>query len=368
MTRERSISELLQDLVRFKTISVDHETNRQALNWVVDQLAGLPVHIKLHEFKEYPSMVISTQPTLKSIICLHSHIDVVDGDSNLFEPEIKGNRLYGRGTYDMKFALACYLQLMKELGNGLAKYAFSVMIPTDEERGGFNGAKALLEYGYTSDVCFSPDGGENWKFEVSAKGFLQVKLRSKGVSAHGSRPWLGKNAIVELMKFLENLQRYFPEHCSDDNHYHSTMNIGTIRGGDAINKVPDYAEALVDIRFIPEQPRKEIWQIIRKVGEAFPNIEIEEPAHGSCFKADPNNPFFQAYSRLMRKQVGVEEAFICSHGSSDARFFAERDILVIAVRPPGGGLHSNEEWIELEGLERFYSILKQFVVQNTTCK
>lgn len=361
------LTSLLGQLISFRTISSDHEANANALDWVAEQLVGLPLYLSRHEFEGFPSLVIGTCPGKKSTLCLHSHIDVVGVGNNekLFSSRIECERLSGRGAYDMKFATACYIRLLQDLGECITQHNFHVMITTDEEMGGFKGTQPLLAGGYSYEVCFSPDGGQDWQFERVAKGVLQVRLVSTGLSAHGSRPWQGRNAIKDLLNFISEIDSHFPsEPCGDETHYHTSANLGIISGGEAVNQVPASAEAYLDFRFVPEQPREELWRILREVGRSYPSITIKEHAYGSSYTADPSNPYFQTYSRLMTEVTGVEESFVHSHGSSDARFFAERNIPVIAIRPPGGGLHGDDEWIDVKALGQFYQILKSFVAQS----
>lgn len=262
----------------------------------------------------------------------------------------------------MKFSLACYLRLLKELKMELKNLNLAVMITTDEEIGGENGVKHLLNKGYRSKVCFLPDGGQNWEIQKAAKGVLHLKIGAGGKSAHGSRPWLGVNAIDELMEFLGKIKNLFPkEPCGDKDHFHSTVNIGRIEGGKAVNQIPDWAQALVDIRLIPEDQIR-IPKEIKKISHNFKQIKTEVLASGQSFKIDLDNPYLKLFTKIAESETKKKTVFITSHGSSDARYFAQRKIPVIATRPSGGGHHSENEWIDLKDLERFYRVLKRFVL------
>jgi len=125
----------------------------------------------------------------------------------------------------MKFAIACYLKLLQNLREDISKYNLGVMITSDEEIGGHNGVKALLDKGYRSKVCFLPDGGREWQFERGAKGAWHLLVESYGKSSHGSRPWQAKNALSQLIDFLNILKKEFTsEPCRDKFHYPNTLN------------------------------------------------------------------------------------------------------------------------------------------------
>lgn len=356
----------LQKLITFKTLSHDHETNQQALDWIEKQLKNLPLYIKKHTFNQFPSLIVTTQKTKNPVIWLAAHLDVVDGSADLFKPKITKTRIFGRGSFDMKFALACYLKLLKDLGKNLKNHNFGLMITTDEEIGGENGVKALLnQAGYKSKVCFLPDGGgDHWHYEQSAKGFYMAEVHSKGVSAHGSRPWLGSNAIENLINFLQTLKSHFPkEPCRLKNHFHNTLNIGKIAGGLAVNQIPDHASVHIDIRFTKNIA--EIQKILTDSKKKHKNIVFRNALSGHSAKIDRQNEYLKIYQNIARQDFKINLKPVISHGSSDARFFAAKNIPTLLISPIGGGRHSEKEWLDINSLGIYYQILKKFVVTIT---
>lgn len=94
--------------------------------------------------------------------CNFVNVDVVEpNEPEQFQPQIKDGKLFGRGAYDMKFAVACYLNLLLELGSKLSEYNFGIMLVSDEELGGFHGTGKLVEQGWPSEFCFLP----SWHFD-----------------------------------------------------------------------------------------------------------------------------------------------------------------------------------------------------------
>ncbi|MBD3207954.1 MAG: M20/M25/M40 family metallo-hydrolase [Candidatus Nealsonbacteria bacterium] len=360
------MEKLLKKLISFKTETKNPQESRKALNWIKKQVKGLPLIIKEFDSGGFPSLIITTRKTKKPRLWLQSHIDVVEGSKGMFRPKLKGRRIYGRGAFDMKFAIACYIRLLKELGAVLSDYDFGVMITSDEEIGGFNGVKFLLDKGYRSDLCFMPDGGEDWKIEEAAKGVWHLKIESKGVSAHGAYPWRGENALEKLFKFLLKLKgRFLQEPCEKKDHFHNTLNIGKVEGGKAANTVPGSALALIDIRFTPQTSKKDLEKIIRSVQKEFKGVRVEEVIFGESYSIERNNKYLKIFSKIAKEKFNKEIGFSVSHGSSDARFFAEKKIPTILTRPKGGGHHSEEEWIDLDDLEKYYEVLKLFVEKIT---
>ena len=348
----------LQKLISFKSITQDRGENNKILNWVKDQIKDLPLFFNEIESNGVKSLVVTTQETKNPKLFLMGHLDVVPGSDSLFKAKIKDGKLFGRGASDMKFATACYLKLLKELGQDLKKYNFGVIWTTDEEVGGLNGTKAVKDAGYKADVYFLPDGGKNWNIENEAKGVWHLKIKARGKSGHGSRPWEGENAIEELMSFLIELKKHFPI-SENRKHYHRTLNIGKIKGGEATNKIPDYAEANIDIRYLPQEGKEKIENILNLVKKDFSGIEIESLIMGNSFAVDQNNQYIQIVKNIIEKNLGKKSNFEFSHGASDARFFQESP--VVLVRPNGGNLHAENEWVDLKELDDFYLLVKFFV-------
>lgn len=352
----------LRELISFKTLSHDHQTNVLAFAWVKKQLEGLPLFFEDFESNGFPSLLITTRKTKTPHIWLQGHMDVVPGPEEVFTPRLVGSKLYGRGTFDMKFAIACYIQLLTDLGDKLREYDLGVMLTSDEEIGGANGVGILVQKGYHARSCLLPDGGENWVFQEGAKGIYQASITAVGKAAHGARPWKGSNAIETLLTFLERVRKSFPtEPCGDKDHYHDTLTIGTIQGGTVTNQVPVEASASLDIRYTPDTTESEILAILKKARQDDPNIIIAEQAKGLSYRVDKQNQYFQLFASLVTKHTDKKTAFLFSPGSSDARFFINNNVPTILIRPTGANLHQDDEWIDVKDLEKFYIILREYI-------
>ena len=356
------MKELLEKLITFKTISKDHEENNKAIDWIIREVEHLPVNINKYDSNGFPSLTITTKKTNKPTLWLQAHLDVVSGSEDVFKPKVLDGKLFGRGAFDMKYAIACYLKLLQDFNNELVNYDFGVMITTDEEVGGLNGVKYLLDSGLGSKVCFLPDGGQNWEIQKAAKGVLHLKVESLGKSVHGSRVWEGVNAIEILIEYINRIKSHFPqEPCNFKDHFHNTINVGKIEGGKSVNQVPDFAEALLDIRYTPETKKESLLELFKEAAADLPQVTFKEIVSGSSYSIDTGNQYIKLFLQIVSKELNIEPVFITSHGSSDARFFAEKNIPTILTRPHGGSHHSEKEWVDLEDLNRFYKVLRLFV-------
>ena len=362
------IETLLKKLIAFRTVSRDQEANQEALTWIKQGLQKLPLHFSDYTYEGYPSLVITTQKTKAPKLWLAAHLDVVPGSANMFVPKVTGSRIYGRGTYDMKFAIAVYMEILLDIGRSLTQYDFGVMLTCDEEIGGRNGVRSLLfDAAYRGGACFLPDGGEDWKFEASAKGALLYQIESRGKTAHAARPWQGQNANTQLAAYLIRLDKQFARLRRQDPNAtpYPTMTAGYMRGGTVANQVAEYAEAQVDIRFPIGTSRKTIRSMVDSAKKAGSGISIRQLRHSAPYENDITDPYHQAFSDIVLRLRGRRPGSIISHGTSDARHFRNLGMPVVLIRPHGGGQHSEHEWIHRKDFHTYYHAVRHLVEQTS---
>lgn len=362
--RSTNTQKILQDLIRFKTVTGNQTEVHHLFKYVKAELKGLPVFFTEFTSNKFPSLLITTHKTKTPDIWLAAHVDVVAGSPSVFVPKITAGKLWGRGAFDMKFALACYLRIFQELGKDLKSHNLGIMLTSDEEIGGMNGVKILLDKGFASKICILPDGGDFWRLEKAAKGVWHVHLESSGKSAHASRPWEGHSATEQLVQFLAAVRKEifnYPYKPGGEDLY-PTFNIGVIGGGKIINQIADHAEALIDIRFFKHSDFERIDKRLRVLGKRFPQVKITERIFADNFALDWQHPTVKLFARTVADYTDdIVKPPIIAYGSSDARFFCAKGIPAIVVRPNGGGHHSEHEWIDLKDLETFKEVIKEYI-------
>ncbi len=302
------------------------------------------------------SLIVSAKPGKKFTYMLQAHLDVVPGDSAQFRVVKQQGRFYGRGTYDMKFAAACYLELMATLNKNTSDVCFA--FTTDEETSGHGSAK-LVQLGYSADVVVLPDGGQDWQMERAAKGGWAAELTIHGTPAHGSRPWEGKNPVETLLKLLPKIVKLNQNKAGK-----TTVVVSMLHAGEASNQVPATARATLDCRFVDLKAyaklRKKVESLASKAQATLETAFFVEPLindlHGQY-----HAQFAESVSAITKlsKLTGAQ-----SLGASDARFYAAAGMPVILTRPPGGGAHSDSEWISQKGFFQFYQVLERFLTQQ----
>jgi succinyl-diaminopimelate desuccinylase len=358
-----SLTHTLEQLIRFRTITGDHAEVHRAFDWIKDQVQPVPLYVRQHTHAGYSSLIMTTKRTKSPKVWLCAHIDVVHGSDQMFHPWIEDGKLYGRGAFDMKFAIACYVELLKELSIDARKYDLGIMLTSDEEVGGFDGTQMMLDKEkYRGEIAFLPDGGEWWKLEERAKGLRIIRVAAQGQSAHGSRPWHGVCAIEQLTAFIHDVREYFATLATDDpGHWYPTMHVGTITGGESMNQIAEHAEATIDMRYPKPTDLRAIETKLRTILKKHPAITIETAFGDDPYGIPKQNGEAKALARIAQKVTGKELGWARSHGSSDARFFARHGIPTLLFWPVAGGAHSEHEWIDIEDLGRFYDVLRAWV-------
>ncbi len=351
----KELIELTKSLIRYPSVHDRPDQIHACAGFIEDYLKSAGISYQRFDFNNVPSILVMPE-NLYAPVLLMSHFDVVDGPDTLFSPREENGCLYGRGSIDDKYAVALSLVLLKNhverlISKGKNRNAlpFGVLLTGDEEIGGENGAQKLL-HEFKTDFCIALDGGNLQKIVVREKGILRLKLIAKGKTAHGARPWLGENAIERLIEDYLRLKVFFDTSAPD--HWHRTLNFSVLRAGSVINQVPDYAEALFDIRFTEADDIDALVQAIR----ASIQGELEVVSTSPMFLGG-NSPY-------LAKLLSFSPATVlgCEHGASDARHLADHGIPGIVWGAEGDMTqHADNEHIEIDSFIRLYDILDQFL-------
>ncbi len=349
------IIRLTSDLIRFKSTHNHPEEIHRCTDFIQSYLDDHGIDYRRLKHNNIPSILVA--PEHRSIpVLLMSHIDVVEGPDEMFEPRVAAGKLYGRGSIDDKYAAALSLVLLKEnlirlrrQGSNQEDLPFGVLITGDEEVGGANGARHALSRMKT-DFCIALDGGNLDKIVVKEKGIVHLKLVARGKSAHGARPWLGENAIENLIADYHILRSFFEESAPD--HWHRSLNFSRIQAGTSINQVPDRAEAVFDIRYTENDDMDELVQQIRAGIRGQLQVEKKEPLFQSG-----QSPYLD---RLLEMRPQTETGF--EHGASDARFLSQYGMNGIVWGAEGEmSQHTSDEHLVIESAIELYDVLDRYM-------
>ncbi len=288
-------------------------------------------------------------------LILNAHLDVVPADLKQFKPIEKDGRIYGRGAQDMKSGAAALILAFKEMARKV-DYPLGLQLVTDEETGGFKGAKVQFEQGILTDFIIA---GESTNLRVNnyAKGICWVRVKTTGKSAHGAYAWEGRNALDMIRLILNDLRDVYPEPIEEV--WKTTLNIAKIEtSNSAQNKVPEDAMALLDFRIIPEDRKSFTRELEKIIGD---RATLEYMADEPTQETRDDHPDIASLAQVYKKQTGENIKFLKTHGGSDVRFYSNAGAGAICIGPTGAGLHTTDEWVDPQSIEDFYNILCEFI-------
>jgi len=291
-------------------------------------------------------------------VIFHGHLDVVPGDHGQFTPVVEGDRLIGRGSYDMKAALAAMLLAMPVPGDSTPGVLVRLGIVGDEEseESDNRGSDYLVDQGLAGEFAITGEPTD-LQVGVAAKGVLALRMAVPGRAAHGSTPWLGENAIlsaIELFRGLESL----PFAAEGSEHFdRPSINLGRIWGGDALNRVPDNCVIDVDIRYLPNQDPGEIRRQVESLGPG----SVEEIIQLPPIDSGADSPWVRKLIEAADRHMPEEPLTVGRNGASDALSFIQAGIPAVEFGPAGAGHHGPGEWVSIPSLELYHSILRDFI-------
>ena len=304
------------------------------------------------------------------------HTDVVPAadwfsdEHGPFTPQIVGDRLYGRGSCDMKGSIACMLAAAEQITRQKLRWPLYVACTADEEVG-FGGARELVQRSelFHEMVAGQTRGiiGEPTLLEVvhAHKGSYVLRTTSHGKASHSSTG-LGVNANLAMIPFLFEMKRLYDEIENDPawrneefNPPTLTMNIGINDHTDAINITAPQSICRVLFRPMPGQDAESLLNRARQAAERC-GVDFEVLSRGRSVYTDPNSEFVQSVLKL----AGRETSRTVSYGTDGSML---TDLQNLVVFGPGSieQAHTNDEWIALSQLELGTAMYRKLI--DTWC-
>ena len=327
-----------------------------AAGFVKGWLEARDIDVEAHRFGDLHALTASVGPEGAPTIVFHGHLDVVPGRPEQFQPQVDGDRLYGRGAYDMKGGLAAMMCAVHDLAGSQQVRVRLVIVPDEESEDiELRSSDDLVRRGYVGDFAITGEPTD-LHIGVQAKGVLALRLIVRGLAAHGSTPWLGDNAVVKAVDVFRRIESLPFSRESSELFDRPSINLGRIVGGDAPNKVPDTCVMDVDIRYLPNQDPSELLEEIRSI----PDVEVKRtfvfpPAHVSR-----SNPYVRALLETVGGDTDGAAVTVGRDGASDAVSFLRAGIPAVEFGPSGAGHHGPEEWVSIASLARYRELLVRF--------
>ncbi len=368
-------TELLRQLVAINSINPDlvldgpgeGEIALFVAAWLAD--AGLEIHLDEPETGR-PNVVgiIRGSGGGRSLL-LNAHMDTVGVAlmERPHEPVIEGNRLYGRGAYDMKGGLAAIMAAATRAKSLSLRGDVILTAVSDEEFASIGTASIVKQYRADAAIVTEPT---ELDVCVAHKGFAWLELETFGIAAHGSRPDLGVDAIVKMAKVLNGLEELDQALRSSPSHpllKSGSVHASLIEGGKELSTYPDHCKLWIERRTIPGETREIVESEIQRIIERIASID-------STFKATARTTLvrepFEVHQderivQLVRKQAGAllgrEPAIVSATGWMDSALLAATGIPTVVFGPGGAGAHALIEWADLDQVEHCAEILLKVI-------
>jgi succinyl-diaminopimelate desuccinylase len=347
---------LAERLITYDTSTPDGI--RACAGFVKGWLESREIDVHDSTFGELPVLTASVGPANGPTLVFHGHLDVVPGHAEQFSPRIEGDRLYGRGAYDMKGGLASMMCAMRDLAEQDAVRVRFTCVPDEESEDiDTRSVDAIVRSGFAADFAITGEPTD-LHVGVQAKGVLAFRLAVHGRSAHGSTPWLGDNAVLKAIDVFRRIESLPFSRESSELFDRPSVNLGRISGGDALNKVPDLCTMVVDIRYLPNQDPGDILEQIRSI----PDIEVMRTFTRVPAYVSRANPYVTALVSAVGRLTEGESMSVGRDGASDAVSFLQAGIPAVEFGPAGAGHHGPDEWVSISSLSRYRQALCDFVV------
>lgn len=357
--------QLTQQLISIKSY-VDSDCNEAALGnflftYCSRNLPWLTVTKQLVEKNRYNILALPSSDVNLLFIC---HMDTVKpsiSDSQMCNPIIKNNKLYGLGSADMKGGTAAAIKAIEEIGKDKK---VGIIFDCDEEYY-FKGAMKLLQaYSFTPKLLIFPEPTD-CKMVNKCRGIVEIAFDVIGKTAHAGDPSAGVNAIEKSVQLVHLLKdKLEPSSLSN---FKTTINLSAINGGrrqnDQVaiqaNAIPDIAKVLLDIRPADSQIDAEcIFQQLKnlstQLGITLENLQTNINYRG--YESDQ--------SKLNTLIQGIDIDYsnqITSGGFFEAALFANKwNRLAISLGPTGQG-HIPDENVDLDSIRKCQQLYQQLV-------
>ena len=278
----------------------------------------------------------SDEPRLV-FICHMDTVTLGDGWDDDIEPLgglVRDDKLYGRGSCDMKSGLACAITALFNLldrvsaQHSLPRRGFSLICSVDEEDF-MRGVEAAIDAGWIgSDEWVLDTEPTDGQIQVAHKGRTWFEIEMQGVTAHASQPWKGADAVAAMAEAISHIRRAFADLPEHKELGPSTVTFGQVEGGYRPYVVPDRAKAWIDMRLTPPTDSAAATRIVE---EAIAAAEREVPGcHGSytvtgnrpAIERNPASPLLAVLKSAADRVTGADTPVSFFTGYTDTAVIA----------------------------------------------
>jgi acetylornithine deacetylase len=361
------ISELLAQLVAIESVNPTLVSGgageAEIAGFVAGWLQRNGVDVEYHDLGESRANVIGRVPGRgggRSLL-LNGHLDTVGlgGEDAGLTARVDGNRLYGRGAYDMKGSVAAIMLVAAAVAKRRLAGDLIVTAVADEECYSI-GTEAVAET-VTADAAIVAEPTDDMQIAVAHKGFVWLEVTTQGVAAHGSRYDVGVDAIARMGPVLVGLaeldQRLRADGALDAMLGGASVHASLIEGGQELSTYPDRCVLTVERRTLPGETAAMVErQLAAAAGE-----------HATVRKLFAREPLQTAANELIVEVLVEQAAAVLERPPeligvpfwTDAALLSAAGIPSVVFGPRGTGAHADIEWVDLDDLVKLARILRR---------
>lgn len=365
--------DLLDQLVRIDSVNpgldADGGGEERIANFVAAWArdAGLRTTI-IEDTAGRPSVIVRGGNDLGgSHLLLCGHLDTVGlaGTHNALSPRVDGDRLYGRGAYDMKAGLAAALIACRDATHAGIRGEAIVAAVADEEFASL-GIQEVLNHLDPGDIeaAVVTEPTER-QVGTAHRGFVWTEVTVTGVAAHGSRPLLGADAILAAGHLLVAFDQFDHELRERPHHFLGPGNLhaSLIKGGTGESTIPDHCVFTVERRTLPgeslESHEADVANLLERSRPDDPRITVN--ARTLLLRPPMETPSDSPIVQELLAVAGPDTAVGAVSYWADSAFLSEAGIPTVLYGPEGDGAHADEEWVSCSGTATAAAVLTRLV-------
>ena len=361
--------DLLKDLISFRSITPD---DKGCQNYLIEKLRELEFEIQILKYGDVPNF-FALKGTKGPLFVFAGHTDVVpagnksEWDSDPFEPQIRDNKLFGRGASDMKGSIAAMLASAGTFSKLYPESSIRIglLITGDEEGKAENGTKKVVDWLIDSNIfptwCLVGEPTSSLIFGDTIKngrrGSITGKVFLKGKQGHVAYPDNALNPIHSAIPIINRLLR--EKWDNSDSNFPKTsiqiVNISSDAGAD--NIIPGDISFQFNLRFSPETSAEKIKnKVIKELERSNFKFQIFWTHSADPFYSEPGT-LAETIEKTLIEKLKISPKFSMGGGTSDGRFLKKLECEVIEFGPTNQSIHKTNENIslgELSKLEKIY--------------
>lgn len=374
------LTKTTQELVRFNsvnpTLTPNGKGEAEIGAYVANKLNELGLEVTTGEIAPGRVNVVGVLKGSgggKSLL-LNAHMDTVGVEGMTIDPfggELKDGRVYGRGSQDMKGSLAAMMAAAKTIVDADITLKGDLLITTvaDEEHSSIGTEALVKEFKADAAIVTEPTDMHLCR---AHRGFIWFEVETFGRAAHGSRYKEGIDANMRMGRFLAELDKLEQELLQRKPHELAgppSLHAAMIQGGTEISKYAANCKLSIERRTIPgetvEGATVELQEIVDRLEKKDASFKaaVKATFWREPFEVRKDAEIVQIVDEILDERLGYHSEHIGATFWTDAALISDADAETVLLGPKGYGLHSAEEWVEMDSVADLAHVLAETAIQ-----